>query len=241
MNSIVKVVIVLAAAVISVVGQNGSGTGEGEIGPLMVHDLGGKRLKIPAPDNFTESMLRYPQIAGRLLASETPLNEILAAHIDNSVLPLLKDGGEPDIPFYTKASVPKHLKATDVSSEDFRTLAGELKRQSPFAVQATLKKEETEIDARVSEFWGMAANIKVGETRTVGHFNEQERAISSLFVTHSEAFGRRFLIVGTMSLVHINERLLFLYVFRTTTDAEDHKAVVDLTKTWITRTLQANR
>ncbi|MGD9587809.1 MAG: hypothetical protein AB7Q37_08050 [Pyrinomonadaceae bacterium] len=241
MNAIGKVVILFAAASVSVLGQNGSGPKSQDSGVPPSHDLGGKRICIPAPEHFTDTIERFPLIAGRLLASETPLNEVLAAHIDDSILPLLKDGGEPDIPFYTKASVPKHLKSTDISSDEFRALAAELKRQPPLALQSALKKQEADMDSRISEFWGVSANMKVGETRTIGHFNEQPNAISSLFVTHSEAFGRRFLTIGSMSLVHVNDRLLFLYVFRTTADPQDQSAVIDITKGWIARTLQANR
>lgn len=241
MKVLLKVVIILSAAFVSVNGQDNGGPNEPSRGVFPAFDLGGKLVKIPAPANFAETMSRYPQIAGRLIASESPLNDVLAAHIDAATLPMLNDGGEPDIPYYTKVSVPKHLRSADVSLADFRALAAELKRQPPLALQATLKKDESEADARLSGFWGMAANMKVGETRTIGHFNEQDRVISSLFVTNSEAFGRRFAIIGSMSLVLVNDRLIFLYVFRTTTDPRDQEDVIGLTKSWTARTIEANR
>src|SRR5688500_14773661 len=73
-------------------------------------DLGGRSVRVPAPESFTDTVRNYPRIAERLIASESPQNEVLAVHVTDEILPRIKNGEEPDLPFYTKVSVWKQLK-----------------------------------------------------------------------------------------------------------------------------------
>ena len=206
-----------------------------------LYDLGGRSIRIPAPDNFTDTVPTFPRIAARLIASENPMNEVLAVHVINDVLPQIRAGAEPDLPFCTKVSVWKELKSADVSAAEFALLAAQFESQVPGALKTEMPVSEKGVRERLKEHWGTETNLKVGETRMLGHFDKQAQAISSLFLVNLEMFNRKMLVIGSMSLVHVKGRVIFLYVFRFPESGDDPSLVTDFTKAWTAKLIAANR
>ena len=202
-------------------------------------DLGGRFVRIPAPDRFTDTMLLFPRIAGRLIASESPLNEVLAVHVTDDILPQLRNGDEPDLPFFTKVSVLKQLRSADVEP-DFQAIKTEFEKQSPGMLQSVVSSGEKGAGERLSKHWGGETNLKIGETRSLGYFDKQPESISALFVMNLEIFDRKMVILGSMSLVHVNKRLLYVYVFRIPTSDNDQNIVTNFTKAWTAKLIAAN-
>lgn len=209
-------------------------------GAFSVFDLGGRSVRIPAPVQFTEAVTAFPHIAARVAAGENPMNEVLAVHVSNSIVPDLKGGGEPDLEFYTKVSVLKQIKATDITPDEFTDLADAFERQSPGALQTIVKNGEAGTTERLNNHWREDVGLKIGETRMLGYFGRKQGSVSSMFIMDVEMFKRRSVILGSMSMVHVNNRVLFLYVFRIRQSDKDREAVVGLTKSWIAATLAAN-
>lgn len=205
------------------------------------YDLGSRKVRIPAPDGFVDTMVLYPRIAGRLIASEAPINEVLAVHVTEEIVPAIKTGAEPDLPFYTKVSVMREVKSIDLDDMSFQALIGAFEKQWAGALQEVIKPTEKGAGERLKEYWGRDTELKIGETQTFGFFNKQKQAISSLFTMNVDIFQRKMTVVGSMSMVHTNDRLLFLYVFRVRSPQNDEELVMDLTEKWITKVLAANR
>ena len=203
-------------------------------------DLGGRSVKIPSPDNFTDTVVLFPRIAARLIASESPLNDVLAVHVTDDILPQLKNGYEPDLPFFTKVSVLKQLRTADVDLHEFQALAAEFEKQSPGMLQTVVKSTEKGSGDRLSKHWGTDTNLKIGETRSLGHFDKQPRSISSMFLMNLEIFDRKMIVLGSMSLVNVNKRLLFIYVFRIPTSDHDNEIVASFTKAWTAKIISSN-
>ena len=215
--------------------QNGESQGP------QTYDLGGRAVRVPAPESFTDTVTHYPRIAARLIAAESPQNEVLAVHVTDEILPQIKAGGEPDLPFYTKVSVWKQLKGTDVEAFEFRSLSAEFEKQSPATLQSIAKAGETGAGERLTRHWGSEANLKIGETRLLGVFDSQPQSVSSMFLMSLEMFNRKVLVLGSMSLVHVNKRVLFLYVFRRPESAADQDMVAEVTRSWVARMVAANK
>ncbi len=208
--------------------------------PLPSIELGGRSIRIPCPDNFTDTTALFPRIAARLIASESPLNDVLAVHVTDDILPQLKNGYEPDLPFFTKVSVLKQLKGVDVEQLEFQALAAEFEKQSPGMLQSAVRSNEKVSDDRLSKHWGTKTNLKIGETISLGHFDKQPRSISSMFLMNLEIFDRKMIVLGSMSLVNVNKRLLFVYVFRIPTSDNDEEIVTNFTKAWTAKIVSAN-
>lgn len=204
-------------------------------------ELGGRTVRIPAPDRFTDSLLHFPRVAARLMAAESPMNEVLAVHVTDDMVPMLKDGQDPDLAFYTKVSVVKDLKASDVEPSEFQSLAADFEKLSPGSLQSIAKNAEQGAGERLTRYWGSDASLRIGETRMLGYFDKQPQTISSLFVMNAEMFGRKLLILGSMSLVHVNNRVLFFYVFRLPNGTDDQDRVTSLTRSWTAKTVAANK
>jgi hypothetical protein len=203
--------------------------------------LGGRAVRIPTPDKFTDSMLHFPRIASRLIAAESPGNEVLAVHVTDEIVPVLRNGEEPDVPFYTKVSVFKELKGVEVEPWDYNALVSDFEKQSPGALQAVVKKAEKDMGERLNDFWGSDAGLRIGETRMLGYFDKQPQSISSMFLMNIEQFNRKVIILGSMSLLYVNKRVLFLYVFRIPTGTGDQEKVEGVTRSWTAKTIAANR
>lgn len=203
-------------------------------------DLGTRSVRIPVPDRFTDSMLHFPRVASRLMAAESPANEVLAVHVADEMVSVLKEGQERDLTFYTKVSVLRELKNAEIEPAEFLSLVSDFERLAPGALETVAKNAERGASQRLSDFWGSEAGLKVGETRMLGYFGKQRQAISSLFVMNAEIFDRKILILGSMSLIHVNKRVLFMYVFRVPTGRGDKELVSDLTNSWIAKTIAAN-
>lgn len=204
-------------------------------------ELGGRTVRIPAPDRFTDSLLHFPRVASRLIAAESPMNEVLAVHVTDDIVSVLKDGQDPDLPFYTKVSVLKEFKSTDVEAADFQSLAADFEKLSPGALQSVVKSVEQGAGERLTNHWGTDSALRIGETRMLGYFDKQPQAISSMFVMNAEMFDRKLLILGSMSLVHVNKRVLFLYVFLVPNGTDDQNLVTGLTRSWTAKTIAANK
>ena len=203
--------------------------------------LGGRVVRIPTPDKFTDSMLHFPRIASRLIAAESPTNEVLAVHVTDEIVSVLRDGQDPDVPFYTKVSVFKELKGVEVEPWDFNALVSDFEKQSPGALQSVVKKAEKDMGDRLNDFWGSDAGLRIGETRMLGYFDKQPQSISSMFLMNIEQFDRKVVILGSMSLLYVNKRVLFLYVFRIPTGTADQERVEGVTKSWTAKTIAANK
>lgn len=203
--------------------------------------LGGRVVRIPTPDKFTDSMLHFPRIASRLIAAESPTNEVLAVHVTDDIVPVLRDGREADVPFYTKVSVFKELKAVEVEPWDYNSLVSDFEKQSPGALQAVVKNAEKDMSERLNDFWGSDAGLRIGETRLLGHFDKQPQSISSMFLMNIEQFDRKIIILGSMSMLYVNKRVLFLYVFRVPNGTDDQERVESVTRSWTAKTIAANK
>jgi hypothetical protein len=204
-------------------------------------ELGSRTVRIPAPDRFTDSLLHFPRIAARLMAAESPMNEVLAVHVTDEIVPVLKDRQDPDLPFYTKASVLKEFKNIDVEAAEFQSLAADFEKLSPGSLQSIAKNAEQGTGERLNHHWGTETSLRIGETRMLGYFDKQPQSISSLFIMNAEMFNRKLLILGSMSLVYVNKRVLFLYVFRVPDSADDQSMVTSVTRSWTAKTIAANK
>lgn len=236
MKSLILCVAFVGCLVASSLGQNGPSM----LGPADAYDLGGRKVRIPSPDLFTDTMSLYPRIADRLSATESPLNDVLAVHVTDDLIPQIRNGEEPDLGFYTKVSVAKQLRTFDAQPSEFGTLVAEFEKQSPGTLQAIAKTGERSASERLSHHWGTDASLKIGETRMLGHFDKQARSISSMFLMNMEIFQRKLTILGSMSLVHLNDRIVFVYVFRTATADTDQQTVAEFTKRWLAKIIAAN-
>src|SRR4030095_6263184 len=81
--------------------------------------LGSRTVRIPAPEGFTDVLLRFERVAGRLMATEDPGNEPLATHLPSSVIPQFEANQDHALEFYTKVSISKRARTVDLTQEAF--------------------------------------------------------------------------------------------------------------------------
>ena len=60
-----------------------------------VYTVGGRTVRIPSPEGFTDAFARLEKYTALITATESPSIEILASHVENSVAKRIEKGGNP--------------------------------------------------------------------------------------------------------------------------------------------------
>jgi hypothetical protein len=206
--------------------------------------LGSRTVRIPAPDKFTDTMVLYPHIAQILIVSESPGNEVLAAHVADEILPQIKGGAMADLPFYTKVSVMKRVKEMDAVAADFQAAAASIEKQAPTLLTEdgpALNQANKNIQGGLSKLYGTDVGISVSEPKVLGAFNKSSDVISILVLMKVKTRTGEIPLVSSMSLLLVNKRLIFLYAYRAMSGEDDLEILRDFTKAWTAKTVAANK
>lgn len=212
-------------------------------GPNVVQ-LGARKLTLPPPDGFVEVLNRYKGVTDRLKATEDPGNEILSIAVPESFTKNLDVSQDIDLEFYTKISVSKSSKATDTSPEFYAAVVKEMEKNfstyfSPDS--AVMKDMEKNSSKGLTELLGEKVTVNVGGTTPLGFFEKTDNVFSSMLLVNLEVYGRKLAILGTLSLVRVNQKLIFVYTYKMSPKAEDVKTLGDFAKKWTAKILTANK
>lgn len=55
-------------------------------------EIGNRTVRLPSPDRFTDAIMHFPRVASRLIAAESPMNEVLAVQVTDEIAPALRKG-----------------------------------------------------------------------------------------------------------------------------------------------------
>jgi hypothetical protein len=209
-----------------------------------VYRLGDREVVIPAPAGYVEATSRSERIKEFFTKTGSPDSDILAAHNSAEDMERILRGEKFDFDIYTKVSIQKRLRATDVTREDFSQMVAKMRAAAPKALdlkspgfQADLKRLNEQLDE-----WLM--RLDLSQPVSLGDFVSTADAYGTLVllkfkVTNSGGVKER-LMVGSVSAVRVRNRLLWVYTyknFHTEKDADDLRA---FTERWLAEIVRAN-
>lgn len=84
------------------------------------YQFGTREVRVPGPEGFANVMTRFPRVTGRALATEDPGNEVLAVYVPETFVPRLQESEEIDLGLYTKVSVSRAGRASEITPEFYR-------------------------------------------------------------------------------------------------------------------------
>lgn len=232
---VVSLVICLLALSFSALAQ-GSGAS--------VLKLGNRTVRVPSPSGLVEGSARFSHLKSRFVVTESPGNDMLAVFVPESILPILEKGNIPPYDQWAKISILKKFNATDVDAATFKLFADKFEKTLPQLIDEqspAFKNAVSNMRKGLSGLLGQKVEADLTQPKSLGIFDRQQNIHSTLIVsTLSDARGSR-LILGTLSLLRVNQRLLFVYTYQTLTDENDADRIRKFTKKWTADILAANK
>jgi hypothetical protein len=208
-----------------------------------IFQLGSKAIRVPAPEGFVDTATRFDKVALRLATTEAPQNETIASYVPESLVSKLTENQNIDLPIYAKFSVGRRIKDLDCSPQNFATTVAGFKAFFPTLLdpnsQAT-KQLESDISGELKELSGKDQTVRLSGQKNLGYFQETPDVFSGLSAVNLEVNGKSMPLIGSASLVRVNDRLIFLYVYKQTTSKDDVALMMDLAKKWTASVLFAN-
>jgi hypothetical protein len=212
--------------------------------PSGVYKLGAQTVLIPAPDDFSDTMISHPKISGLITATESPSNETLAVHVANDLLSRMKKDDLPDLPFYTKVSVSRQLRELELNEKDFQTVVAGVKSAAPDILDENgplFKKNQDGTREGLKKHLGYDTDFTMSEPKMIGYFDDKPNIFSALIIMNVSTGKEKTPLACSMSLVLINKKVVFLYAYRVVSSDHDLTIIRDFTKAWTAKTAAANK
>ena len=209
-----------------------------------VYQMGDRRVRVPAPDGFTEISSQFDTITGRMRATEDPANDLLALHVPESFVAKLRISEEIDLEFYTKVSVNRQTRAMDISPELNASVVADLEKNFGAYLDpngAVMKGVERNSAKGLTKFLGDETSVSINSTKYLGFIQKTDKVFSGVLLISFEVYGRKLTTLATVSLLHLNRRLVFLNVYKLAPKTSDVASLSDFTKKWTAKIVDANK
>jgi hypothetical protein len=206
--------------------------------------LGTKTVRILAPATVTEIFSRFDHISARLIATEDPGLETLTVHLPTNSLAKYEADQRQSLDFYTKVSVGRNLKTTDVTPEFFAAVVASTEEQLKTLGDPNdplLKKIEGNTSKGLSELLGKETTIKINQPKSLGAFDGGPNLYSTLLFVNVDTNGQKHSTLITISFVRINQRMVNIYCYKTNPTQADVAMLTTFAKKWTAGILAANK
>ncbi|MBV9927603.1 MAG: hypothetical protein JOZ96_21475 [Acidobacteria bacterium] len=206
--------------------------------------LGNREVIIPAPAGYVESTSRSERIKEFFAKTEGPGSDFLASHHSAEDMERILRGEKFDFGIYTKVSIPKRLRATDITRKDFPRVVAGLRANSPRALdlknpefQAELKRLNQRLDEKLMR-------LDLSQPVSLGEFLNTADAFGMLILMNFKIKGvngeRERVMVGSVSLVWVRDRVLQVYTYKNFHTEQDADDLREFTKRWLAEIIRAN-
>ena len=207
------------------------------------YEMGSRTLRLPGPERFVEISSQFPFVSQRLRSTEDPKNEALAIHVPESFVPKLKISEAIDLEFYTKISVNRQIKSIDVAPSDYAAVIATLEKQCGTYIDpkgSVMQNVESNSRKGLSDVYSEPTQVSINGVTNLGFFEKTRNVFSGMMLVNLEVGGRKMTTLGTFSVLHVNQRIVFVYVYKMRPTDSDTAMITDFTKKWTARIVAAN-
>lgn len=208
------------------------------------YQLGSRRVRIPPPAGFVEISKQFDRVAARLNATEDPGNDMLAIHVPKTFVANLTASQDIDLVFYTKVSISKKARTADSTPAQFQAVVAEFEKSFNTYMDPDgqlMKNIERNSSKGLTEIYGKNTNVGFSEMSNLGFFEKTQNVFSGMIMANLEINDRKLTILGTLSLVNVANRLIFVYAYKMDPKGEDVAMLRDFTKNWTADIVAANK
>ena len=212
--------------------------------PPQTYAFGNRIVRVPMPDGFAEITSQFPTLAARFRATEGSGNDLLSFGVPKTFIPKLQINEDIDLEFYTKASAVTRLRSMDVTPANFAELAATLEKNFGSFIDpdgAVMKNAEKNSTKGLTELLGRDTPVDINGTTNLGFIEKSPKVFSGMLLMNFEIYGRKMTTLGTMSILHVNNRLVSVSVYRMMPDQNSIRELTDFTKKWTAKIVAANK
>lgn len=234
MKNLILLFVLALGAVPAFYGQSASDT----------YQIGGTVVRVPAPEGFVEISKTFETVGARMRATEGGTNELLAVYVPKTFLPRLRETQDIDLEFYAKLSVNQAAKNLDATKTIFDGIVASLEKNFDTYLDPNgplMKRLETTSEKNLSALLGTDPNLKFTGMKPLGFFEKSDRVFSGIMVIDLEIYGRKVSTLGTISVVNVGKRLIFVATYKMFPTAVDVPVLRDFAKKWTTAIAAANK
>lgn len=209
--------------------------------------LGTKSVTIPSPEGFGEAASQLESVKRVFSGTEDPDLDMLAVHLPIETIQRLKSGEHFDLPFYTKISIPKRLRAVDYPLQDFSALVTQMEaagmRVFDFDSPEMKAKAQTR-NKSLSEMLEQETTMDLSQPVNLGVIEKTPNSYGMLLLVkvkfQSGSAQKEKLLVSGVTFMRLKQRLLYVYTYRLVNSKEDIDILRNFTKQWLSQILKAN-
>ena len=210
--------------------------------------LGDRTILIPAPEGFEEGTTQFEGFKQRVVATESPVNDMLVAHLPVSDCELLRKGMLATYAHYTKVSVLRTARELSFSRADLAKAISDYNKNFNSYLDPNgpaMNQLEKHIERGLTNLDSRETNLDLSKPQNLGEFDVRPDVASFLMIVSfkidSGGVGQSFPVLTSLSFVRVKDRIIFAYSFlryRTHADIETTK---QFTTRWTTSILAANQ
>ncbi|HKX82610.1 MAG TPA: hypothetical protein VJL58_00190 [Pyrinomonadaceae bacterium] len=207
-------------------------------------DLGSKTVKIPAPDGFTEITAVLPRVVSRLAATEDEGNEILAIHLPEKLLNKFTFDEERDLEFYAKASIARPAKTMEFTREMFAEYVAKMEKKFDTYLEPDgemIQRIKGNAEKGITQYWGNNDTVALNQPKSLGFFDKGDDVFSAMLFINVSVGRKKYPLLVTTSSLNINNRLVFLYVYKMSASEKDAATLRTFTRSWTAAVLAAHK
>ncbi|MEO5857858.1 MAG: hypothetical protein ABIR33_02805 [Pyrinomonadaceae bacterium] len=207
--------------------------------------LGTKTVVIPAPTDFVDAYSRIPAVKAYFDTTSEKDWTTLAVHIPSSLAPRIERGEViGSLGYYTNVGLPNSMTTEVITPQMFVDFVSQTEKSigSEFDPKGrTVASAVASMRSIVKQATRQPIDIGIQQPLFLGHFTKQTDIYSIIALMTLRVGDRTIPMVGSRSWIVVNERLLYVNVYKEMVDDGDVSVVVDFTKKWTASIVAANK
>jgi hypothetical protein len=210
-------------------------------------DAGNAELSIPAPDGYTGAA--HIEVLRSIFASLTPESNVsLQIYIADEDIDILFANGEPELSRYMNLQAPRRFRKDAVSPDEYKTIAKYF-RESHREVFASVENQIDDVlenaSGELSREFDSSIELEGGKPYSLGIAYEIPSSIGVTTLTRYnvavEGSNESFVMVGGTNIIHVQDTLLYAYVFSTYNSQADIDWNRAISRKWAEDIVRMNR
>jgi hypothetical protein len=195
-------------------------------------DVGNTTINITSPDGFYK-VKSSNQVASKLAKMVTaPSNKLLATLLTKDDIELSRSGEFPLASEYMLIQTPIKLLKYNLSVSKFKELKDLIKQQQHTFMSRHKKKMDAIVKGISSKFnneYGEGYDMELSDSVSLGIFLDKSDAVGLTTVTTNNLvdLGTSYKVIGSSTTMLVNNKLLFIYVYKTVDNLSSDKLWVE--------------
>ena len=206
--------------------------------------LGTSAVVIPAPEGYEEATSQFESIKARFTETEAPENELLLVHLMANDCELLRRGQEATMEQYTKVSVHRTSKERQFSQAELAEIVSEFRKNGASIMDPNSPKMKAyleHVEQGLKKTGSPDASLDMSQPVNMGELEVSPNNYSvMLLLPFKGSNGESTPILGVMSFLRLQQRLVYVFTYRRYHSKPDVDALRSFTKTWTSNIFAAN-